>query len=58
MTPTWQKESHALAILSKGLRKDLDRHLPVQFGDGGAIDLTHAAGANLLADLVMGDRVG
>lgn len=48
---------HALTILGEGFGQDLERHLPVQLGVGGAIDLPHPAGANFLAELVMSDPV-
>ena len=42
----------ALLVLGEGGRQDLDRHLALQARVGGAIDLAHAALAELGGDLV------
>ena len=42
----------ALRVGGEGDREDLDRHLAPELGVGGAIDLAHAAFAQLGADLV------
>ena len=49
------KTRDAIPIPGKGLRQDLDGHLTVEFGIGGAIDLTHAALAELRRNLIVGD---
>ncbi len=47
--------AHSLGIGGKLLGQDLQRHVPVQLGIGGAVHLTHAPLANLLNDFVMAD---
>ena len=41
-----------LLVLGERCRQDLDRHLALELGVGGAIDLAHAALAELGGDLV------
>jgi len=41
------KAGDALIVPGKGPRQDLDRHLTVELGVGGSIDLAHAALAEL-----------
>ena len=45
----------AIRISGERLRQDLERHLPVQLGIGGLIDLAHAAFANEGSDVVMAE---
>ena len=43
----------ALRISGEVLGQDLDRHLAVQLGVLGGVDLSHAAGTQLVGDLVV-----
>ena len=47
----------AFLVGSKGFRKPLESHITVELGIGGSIDDTHAAFADLLRDLVVGDAL-
>lgn len=44
-----------LAVHGDGVRKYFDRDLPSEVGVRGAVDLAHAANANLVGDLVRAD---
>ena len=44
-----------IRISGKRLGQDLQRHLPVQFGIGGLIDLSHAAFTNEGGDIVVAE---
>ena len=46
---------HAVGILREGLGQHLDRDVAVELGVGGALDLAHAALAELGSDAVMRD---
>jgi hypothetical protein len=46
----------ALAVLDEGGGQDLDRHVAAELGVLGAIDLAHAALAELGGDAIVGDR--
>ncbi len=47
------KPAHSLGILGKLLGQDLQRHIPVQLGIGGTVNLAHASFANFLKNLLM-----
>ena len=47
--------SETIRISGKRLGQDLQRHLPVQLGIGGLIDLPHAPLADEGGDVVVGD---
>ena len=44
---------HALRVVGKDGRQDLEDHLTPQLGVGGAIDLSHAARTELGGDPIM-----
>ncbi len=44
---------HSLRIGGKLLGQDLQRHIPVQLGIGGTVDLSHTTFANFLQNLGM-----
>ena len=45
----------AIRITGEGVGQDLERHLPVQLGIGGLVDLAHAPLANEGGDLVVAE---
>jgi len=49
------KPAHALGIGGKLLGQDLERHVPVELGIGGAVDGAHTAFTDFLQDLVRAD---
>ena len=51
------RPSKTIRIFGKRLRQDLQRHLPVQLGIGGLIDLPHAPLADQGGDVVVAESV-
>ena len=49
------KPSEPIRVSRKRLGQDLQRHLPVQLGIGGLVDLSHATLTNESGDVVMSE---
>ena len=47
--------SHAFGVVGERFGQDLQRHLAPELRVGGAVDLTHAAAAQLIDDSVVGE---
>ena len=44
---------HALGVAGEHFRQNLERHVPIELGVGGAIDHSHAARTELCGDAIM-----